>query len=103
MTNDARIVKAPDGREFVVEMWAPQVSEAGGLSDGLLLLGWSLIKPGWRINVKDFPVKGSKALYRERVRAEADAERRVQEIAESLQRDGWPPPAQRAARPSRAW
>ena len=103
MTNDARIVKAPDGREFVVEMWAPPLTQAWGLSDGLLLLGWSLIKPGWRVNVKAFPVKGSKALHKERVRSKPDAERRVEDIAESIRRDGWPPPAQQASRAPRAW
>ena len=95
MTQDARIVKTPDGREFVVEMWKPSFDHAWGLWDGLLLLCWSLIKPGWRINVKRFPVKGSKAEHRERVRSEVDAERRIEEIAESLRRFGWPPPAPR--------
>jgi len=56
VTEDARIVKTPDG---------------------LLLLGWSLVKPGWRVNVKRFPVGGSKAVHKERVRSKAEAEHRI--------------------------
>lgn len=86
-------MKAPDGREFIVEMWAPPLTRAWGLTDGLVLLCWSLVKPGWRINVKSFPVKGSKAVHKERVRSQAEGERRIREIADSLEQVGWPPPA----------
>lgn len=103
VTQDARIVKAPDGREFVVEMWKPSLGHAWGLWDGLLLTCWSVVKPGWRVNVKNFPVKGPKAVHRERIRSKADAERRIDEIAESLQRGGWPPPAPRPTDTPATW
>lgn len=92
MPDDAISVTTPDGDEFVVEIWKPSWSEGIDFWDSLAYALWSLVSPGWRINVKRFPVRGRKAIHRERAASRADAQQRAVTIAESLRRNGDVPP-----------
>ena len=84
--DDAIHVTAPDGNEFVVEIWKPTWREGIDIWDSLAYALWSLVSPGWRINVKRFPVRGRKAIYRERAGSRAEAQQSAEAIAESLRR-----------------
>lgn len=86
--DDAINVTAPDGNEFIVEIWKPSWSHGIDIWDSLAFALWSLVSPGWRINVKRFPVRGRKAIYRERVGSRAEAEQTAEAIADSLRRTG---------------
>jgi hypothetical protein len=86
--DDAINVTAPDGKEFIVEIWKPSWSEGIDIWDSLAYGLWSLVSPGWRINVKRFPVRGRKAIYRERASSRAEAQQTAEAIAESLRRTG---------------
>lgn len=86
--DDAINVTAPDGNEFVVEIWKPSWSEGIDIWDSLAYALWSLVSPGWRINVKRFPVRGRKAIYRERAGSRSEAQKVAKAIAESLRRTG---------------
>lgn len=88
---DAINVTAPDGSEFIVEMWRPSWSEGMDFWDSLAYGLWSLVSPGWRINVKRFPVRG-RAIHRERARTFPQARERAEVIAESLRHTGKVPP-----------
>lgn len=82
------IVTTPDGDEFVVEAWKPSFWDGVGLLDSLALGLWSLLSPGWRINVKRMPVLGGKALHKERALSERAALNRLDAIAEALKHSG---------------
>jgi hypothetical protein len=90
--DDAINLTTPDGDEFIVEIWKPSWSEGIDIWDSLAYALWSLVSPGWRINVKRFPVRGRKAIHRERAVSRADAQQRAEAIAESLSRNGYLPP-----------
>ena len=86
--DDAIIVTAPDGNEFVVEIWKPSWSDGMDVWDSIGYAVWSLVSPGWRINVKRLPVRGRKAMYRKRAGSRAEAQTAAEAIADSLRRTG---------------
>jgi hypothetical protein len=43
---DAINVTAPDGNEFIVEIWTPSWSEGTNIWDSLAYALWSLVSPG---------------------------------------------------------
>ena len=88
MPDDSIHVTAPDGNEFVVEIWKQSWSEGIDIWDSLAYALWSFVSSGWRINVKRVPVRGRKAIYRERAGSRADAQQSAEAIAESLSRTG---------------
>lgn len=88
VSNDASIVETPDGNQFVVEIWKPSWGEGVDFWDSLALAAWSLVSPGWRINIKRFPVRGRKAIYRERAGSWEEAQRRLEVLAADLRRTG---------------
>ena len=89
---DAINATAPDGNEFIVEIWKPSWGEGIDFWDSLAYALWSVVSPGWRINVKRFPVRGRKAIHRERAGTRAQAQERAEAIAQSLSRTGNVPP-----------
>lgn len=91
MAADHSVIAAtPEGDEFVVEAWRPSWEHGFGLLGAVATGIWSLISPGWRINVKRLPVRGGRALYRERARSEHEALDRLGALADAV-RQGRPP------------
>ena len=91
MAADHSLIAATrEGDEFVVEAWKPSWEHGLGFIAAAATGIWALVSPEWRINVKKLPVRGGRALYRERARSEREALDRLHALADAV-RQGRPP------------